>query len=156
MTYAIASNQEQAVTTFQSFSVDDRLALMWHMYNHFGGAISQRNDRDTGGYDALAPLIPEIREMRPGEQLDVMRSLVEGKDTAISRSYGKFGSSEQMAFWYRLAHGIDDQSIIQVPSEYELPADAQAFLTEFKAIEFELKVVLFRNIVSKMGIPTRT
>lgn len=155
MTYTTANEQEQAVQTFQQFGVDDRLALMWYLYDTFGGAISQRDDTDTAGYDASEPLIPEIQQMLPDEQLQVMRDLLHGKETPITLSYSQLGSSDQMAFWYRLAQSMDNQAILQVPADYQLSPEAQAFLNGIKDSEFEKKVVFFRNVISRMGISAR-
>lgn len=151
MTYTDVANQEQTLKVFQGFSVDDRLALLWQIYKTFGGEISQESSTDTAGYEALDSLVPEVQQMQPEEQLQVMRDLISGADTPIDNTYRVMNSSDQMAFWYRLAQGMDDKTIVQAPSDYQLPTEAEGFLRAINGAEFEEKVIFFRNVVSHIG-----
>lgn len=151
MTYTDVANQEQTLEVFQGFSVDDRLALLWQIYKTFGGEISQESSTDTAGYVALDSLIPEVQQMLPEEQLQVMRDLISGANTPIDDTYRAMNSSDQMAFWYRLAQGMDNKTIVQAPPEYQLPAEAQEFLSAINGVGFEEKIIFFRNVVSHIG-----
>lgn len=152
MTYTDVANQEQTLEIFQSFSVDDRLALLWQIYKTFGGEISQANSTDTAGYVALDSLIPEVQQMLPEEQLQVMRDLISGANTPIDDTYRAMNSSDhQIAFWYRLAQGMENKTIVQAPPDYQLPAEAQEFLSAINGVGFEENNLFFRNVVSHIG-----
>lgn len=151
MTYTDVANQEQTLKTFQSFSVDDRLALLWQIYKTFGGEISEESSTDTAGYQALDSLIPEVQQMLPQEQLQMMRDLISGANTPIDDTYRAMNSSNQMAFWYRLVQGMQNETIVQAPSDYQLSSAAQEFLQAINGVGFEEKVIFFRNVVSHTG-----
>ncbi|MBW4616338.1 MAG: hypothetical protein KME21_24290 [Desmonostoc vinosum HA7617-LM4] len=152
MTYSAVGNLEQVVEKFQSFDTDCQLALLWYVYEDFGGAISQKDSTDVAGYEALDSLVPEIQQMTPEEQLQIMRDLLGRANTPINQTYGSMDTANKLAFWYRLAQSMDQKAIAQVPSNYSLSSEAEEFLQHFNQMDFDRKVIFMRNVVSQLGV----
>ncbi|WGV23644.1 orange carotenoid protein N-terminal domain-containing protein [Halotia branconii] len=151
MTFSAVGNLEQVAERFQKFSVDNQLALLWYIYEDFGGAISKKDSTDVAGHDALDSLVPEVQQMTPDEQLQIMRDLLAGANTPINQTYSDMDTPNKLAFWYRLAQGMDQKAVIQVPSDYSLPSEGQEFLKSLNGMDFDRKVIFIRNVVSQLG-----
>lgn len=147
----IKNNQKEAVQAFQGFNVDEQLAILWYLYKDIGGQISpEPNDNSTGAVVA-GSWFNQVKQASKEEQLQIQRDVASRKDTEISRQYGSLDSSTKLFFWYALAQGMDDGSIIQVPSDYQLPQQAQSFLEQLKPLSLEDKITFAKSVVLPMG-----
>jgi hypothetical protein len=147
----IKNNQKEAVQAFQRFNVDEQLALLWYLYKDIGSQISpEPNDNSTGAAIA-GSWFDQVKQASKEEQLQIQRDVASRKDTEISRQYGALDSSTKLFFWYALAQGMDDGSIIQVPSDYSLPEQAQSFLEQLKPLSLEDKITFAKSVVLPMG-----
>ena len=85
------------------------------------------------------------------EQLQVQRDLINKADTEYTRMYGSLGETTKLLFWYLLAQGMDNATIIPLPSDYKLSSQAEEVLNKIKGMEFEQQITVFRDYVAPMG-----
>jgi len=89
--------------------------------------------------------------MSKEEQLQAQRDIAGRADTDISRTYSSLSSSGKLDVWLRLAQGMDKGTIIQVPSDYELPSETQEFAAKVTKLDFEQRIDFMRSAVIEMG-----
>ncbi|MEH1940368.1 MAG: orange carotenoid protein N-terminal domain-containing protein [Nostoc sp.] len=144
------------VQAWQQLNVDQQLALFWFIYKEMGGSITPA----APGASTVSPEIAEglfnqVKELSHEQQLQVQRDLINKADTQISREYGSLGDTTKLLFWYRLSQGMDNGTIIPVPSDYELPSEAKALFGRIQGLGFEQQITLFRDYVSPMGAESK-
>jgi hypothetical protein len=143
-------NIEQAFNAFGNLSVDDKLALLWFVYTKMGSSITPAAPGAAG--DEIAEgLYNQVKELSHEEQLEVQRNLFEGKNTLISREYGSLSDNTKLLFWYRLAQGMDDGTIVPMPENYEMTGATQQLLSQVEAMEFQQQITFLRDTVSAAG-----
>jgi Orange carotenoid protein, N-terminal len=144
------TNLEQAFNAFGNLSVDDKLALLWFIYTKMGSSITPAAPGAAG--DEIAEgLYKQVKELSHQEQLEVQRNLFEGKNTLISREYGSLSDNTKLLFWYRLAQGMDDGTIVPMPENYELSGTTEQLLSQIEAMEFQQQITFLRETVSAAG-----
>ena len=154
MTYTnFASNQTQAIQRFQHFDADTQLALLWFIYDELKGSITPKGGPDNNtGFPIAQGIVNLLQQRSQEEQLQAQRAIVSGQQGSdIASAYGDLNSSNRLAFWYLLAQGMENGSIVNVPSNYRLSSEAQDFFNALKGIEFNDQITFMRNIVSAMG-----
>jgi len=147
----IKNNQKEAVQAFQRFSVDEQLALLWYLYTDIGSQISPEPNDNSTGAPIAGSWFQQVKQASKEEQLQIQRDIAARKDTEYSHQYGALDSSTKLFFWYLLAQGMDEGSIIQVPSDYNLPEQAQSFLEQLKPLSLEDKITFAKSVVLPMG-----
>lgn len=154
MTYTQTSdpNIREHVQSWQNLNVDEQLALFWFIYTEMGKSITPA----APGASTVSPEIAEglfnqVKELSHEQQLQVQRDLINRADTQISREYGSLGDTTKLLFWYRLAQGMENATIIPLPADYRLSSEAEALLNKIKELAFEQQITLFRDYVSPMG-----
>ncbi|MBE9181663.1 Orange carotenoid protein [Oculatella sp. LEGE 06141] len=157
MTYTTSNPSSELVQAFRSLDVDQQLALFWFVYKEMGDSITPA----APGASTVSPEIAEglfnqVKEMSHDEQLQVQRDLVSNKNTMITREYGALSDTTKLLFWYRLAQGMDSNTIIPMPPGYELNEQANNLLEQIKGLEFENQITLFRDVVGPMGVDPTT
>ncbi|MBW4643661.1 MAG: Orange carotenoid protein [Goleter apudmare HA4340-LM2] len=140
------------VQSWQKLDVAQQLALFWFIYTEMGKAITPA----APGASTVSPEIAEglfnqVKELTHEQQLQVQRDLINQADTQISREYGSLGDTTKLLFWYRLAQGMENSTIIPLPSDYRLSSEAEALFNKIKALPFQQQITLFRDYVSPMG-----
>jgi hypothetical protein len=140
------------VQAWQNLDVDQQLALFWFIYKEMGKSITPA----APGASTVSPEIAEglfnqVKELSYEEQLQVQRDLINKADTQISREYGSLGDTTKLLFWYRLSQGMDNGTIIPVPSDYQLPSEAQTVFNRIIGLSFEQQITLFRDYVAPFG-----
>jgi len=149
------SNDEtisKAVKAFQSLDVDEQLALFWFIYTEMGSSITPAAPgASTVSPDIAEGLFNQVKEMSHEEQLQVQRDLITKGDTVISREYGSLSDTTKLLFWYRLAQGMENATIIPMPPDYKLSSQSEELLNKIKEMGFEQQITLFRDYVSPMG-----
>ena len=152
MTFTNDPTISQAVKAFQSLDVDEQLGLFWFIYKETGKSITPAAPgASTASPEIAEGLFNQVKELSHEQQLQVQRDLINKVDTLISREYGSLGDTTKLLFWYRLSQGIDDGTIITVPSDYELPSESQQLFGRIQGLEFEQQITLFRDYVSPLG-----
>lgn len=149
MTFATDENTKQSIEKFQSFDVDTQLGILWFGYKDIKDQLSPANQ--TAAQDTAEAVFDQILVMPKEEQLQAQREIAGGADTDISRTYKALSSSGKLDVWLRLAQGMDDGRIIQVPSDYELPSETKDFVDTIKKLDFEQRINFMRSVVIEMG-----
>jgi len=114
-------NINQALKAIQSLDVDEQLALFWFVYTEMGSSITPAAPgASTVGTDIAEGLFNQVKEMSHEQQLQVQRDLVNKASTEYTRMYGSMSDNTKLLFWYRLAQGMENSTIIPMPPGYKL------------------------------------
>lgn len=147
------SSSANLVSAFQALDVDQQLALFYFIYREMGESITPAAPgASTVSTDIAAGLFNQVKELSREEQLQTQRDLIQRKNTLICREYGALSDTTKLLFWYYLAQGMDDGTVIPMPAEYKLSGEAESLLNQTKALPFEQQITFFRDIVSPMGV----
>ncbi len=149
MTFATDENTKQSLETFKRFDVDTQLAILWFGYLDLKDKLNPGNS--ASAQDSAEAFYDRIKAMPQDGQLQAQRDIASGADTDISHSYTSLSSSGRLDVWLRLAQGMDEGVIIQVPSDYQLPSDTDEFVNQIKQLDFEQRINFMRSLVVEMG-----
>lgn len=149
MTFTTEENTRKAVEQFRGFDADTQLALLWYGYLDIKENLTPVN-QDSAEQTAKA-LFDNIQAKSKEEQLQAQRDIVSGTNSDISSAYTALSSSGKLDVWLRLAQGMEDGSVIQVPDDYELPSNTNDFSNSIKQLDFEQRVNFMRSVVVEMG-----
>jgi Orange carotenoid protein, N-terminal len=153
MTYTTSNTASDLAARFQALDVEQQLALFYYIYKEMGHTITPAAPgASTVSPEIATGLFDQVQEMSQDEQLQVQKDLISGQDSLISREYGSLGDTTKLLFWYYLAQGMDNGSIISMPTDYKLSSDAESLFGQIQSLEFNQQITLFRNIVSPMGV----
>ena len=150
MTFTTTNAYDQGKADIQSLSVDDQLGLLWFVYTEMGKSITPAAPGASGS-DIAQGLFDRVKGLPHEEQLQVMRDIASKANTEISRIYGSLSPEPKLAFWYFLAVGMDEGTIIPVPSDYQLPEAGQALLGKIQGMDFQQQIDFLRGTVLEMG-----
>lgn len=150
MTYLVTDQVKQPLSTFRSFEADAQLALLWFLYLDIKEHLTPAPPHSVE--EVGSAIFDQIKALSPEEQLQAQRDIANGADTTISRGYQVLSSPAKLDVWLLLAQGIENGTIIAVPSDYTLPQSAQMWLENVrKELDFEQYINLIRNAVDGMG-----
>lgn len=85
------------------------------------------------------------------QQLQAQRDIINGAANDISQTYNSLSPNAKLDVWFLLAQGMEDGSIIQVPSDYQLPGETDEFAELIKNLEFEQRINFMLSAVEAMG-----
>ncbi|MBE9038590.1 orange carotenoid protein N-terminal domain-containing protein [aff. Roholtiella sp. LEGE 12411] len=140
------------VQAWQRLDVDQQLALFWFIYKEMGSSITPAAPgASTASSEIAEGLFNQVKELSHEEQLQLQRDLINKADTQLSRQYGSLGDTTKLLFWYRLSQGMDNGTIIPVPSDYKLPSEVETLFNKIQVMPFEQQITLFRDYVAPMG-----
>ncbi|HEY9906140.1 MAG TPA: orange carotenoid protein N-terminal domain-containing protein [Thermosynechococcaceae cyanobacterium] len=149
MTFTSDRATEQALEKFSQFDGDTKLALLWYGYLDIKDKL---NPGPGASVTVPATALYDIITTHPAEQqLQVQRDIINGADTEASHSYKALASSAKLELWLLLAQGMENGSIIGVPSDYKLPAETDEFVAMIKGLEFEQRINFTRSAVQAAG-----
>lgn len=134
----------QYAEDFRNLSIDNQLALLWHLYVKMGGSVRPGDPEGTAP-DTSEGLFNKVQRMSREEQLQIMRDLLSPSNTEIRREYDSLSNNTKLAFWYRLAKGMENSTIVPVPSDFQLSAQAKELLSKLELVGFELQYVFLRD-----------
>lgn len=140
----------QAGEIFNRLSTDDKLAFLWFVYTHMGEQVTPAAP-DAASPDIAQGLFNQVKGKSQEEQLQIQREIVNKADTQISREYGSLSANTKLAFWYLLARGMEEGTIIPMPDQYELPSEGRDLLAATETMEFEQQITFLRDAVVGMG-----
>ncbi|MBE9004476.1 Orange carotenoid protein [Fortiea sp. LEGE XX443] len=150
MTYATDESTRQAVEQFHQFDVDTQLALLWFGYLDIkeellpSGNVAAEIDTANAVYNQIQALPRE-------QQLQAQRDIISCENTDISRAYTSLHSSGKLEFWLRLAQGMENEQIIPMPSDYELPTETNDFVERIEQLDLEQRIDFMRSVALEMG-----
>jgi hypothetical protein len=152
MTSATPTVQPEVVEHFKALSTDQKLALLWCIYQEVGKSITPAAPGATKASPEIAEgLFQQVLLMSHDEQLQVQRDIIEGRDVLVSREYNALSDTTKLLFWYLLAQGMDRTDIIPMPDEYKLESPAEQCMRQLQALEFSQQITVLREFVSPMG-----
>jgi hypothetical protein len=154
MTFTQSNDQNlsQFVSSIQKLDVDEQLALFYFIYKKMGDSITPAAPgASTASADIAEGLFNQIKEKSHEEQLQFQRDLINKADNEYTRMYGSMSDTTKLLFWYRLAQGMDENTISPMPPNYELSEQSKELLTQIEGVDFEQQITLFRDYVSPMG-----
>lgn len=132
-------------------STDDQLALLWYIYTDLGKAITAAAP-GAARLHLAAGLLNQVQQMSQAEQLQFMRDLVNQVSNPATRAYGVLTANTKLAFWYQLAEWMTQGSVIPMPDDYRLSAEAEKSLVDLKLLDRGQQITILRNVVVGMGV----
>jgi Orange carotenoid protein, N-terminal len=150
MTVTNISAYDQGKEALQGLRTDDQLALLWFVYTKMGTSITPAAPGASGS-DIAEGLFNQVKELPHQEQLQVMRDIAEKANTQFSRQYGSLSPETKLAFWYFLAQGMDNGTIIPMPPDYEFPQAGKDLLAKIEGMDFQQQIDFLRGSVLPMG-----
>lgn len=140
---------EQALQIFRRYDIDTKLGLLWFGYLDIK---DQLNPGPTVDVEVTAKaIVDQIQMLSPQEQLQAQRDLISDGSTDISREYSALSPSARIEVWLLLGQGMENGTIIQVPSDYQLPVETDEFTAMISKLEFEQRVNFMRSAVQVAG-----
>lgn len=150
MTSTTISSYDQGKEAFKGLSVDDQLGLLWFVYTKIGSSVTPAAP-GAAGSEIAQGLFNQVKELSHEKQLQVQRDIASNADTLISREYGSLSPETKLAFWYFLAQGMENGTIIPVPPDYELPQEGKDLLGRIESMDFQQQIDFLRGAVLPMG-----
>ncbi len=144
------SAYDQGKADIKKLSVDDQLGLLWFVYTEMGKSITPAAPGASGSEIAQG-LFEQVKPLPHPEQLQVMRDIASKANTELSRMYGSMSPETKLAFWYFLAVGMDEGTIIPVPPDYQLPEAGKALLGKIEGMDFQQQIDFLRGTILEMG-----
>lgn len=141
MTYTADKATIPALETFQRYDVDTQLALLWFGYLDLKEQLKPAPPQSV---EVIATAVfDQIQDLSKEEQLQAQRDILNG----ANQSYNSLSPNAKLDVWLLLAQGMDNGSIIQVPSDYQLPSETDEFVALVKKLEFEQRVNFMLSVV---------
>ena len=131
---------------FQSLGGDDKLAVLWYLYDGLGETTIGNPD-DNKESDNSSDLFNQLKEKSNDDQLQFMRDVLAGESNDSTKAYSNLSNTTKVALWYRLGKGMAAGSVTQVPGDYSLPGEAKEVVDSLNAIDFEQKYNFMRNVL---------
>ncbi|WP_373530010.1 orange carotenoid protein N-terminal domain-containing protein [Nostoc sp.] len=145
MTYTVDEKTKPALESFQRFDVDTQLALLWYGYLDIKDQLTPAPPNSVES--PAKAVFDQFLDLSPEEQLQAQRDVING----ASQAYNALSPNAKLDVWLLLAQGMENGSIIQVPSEYQLPGETDEFVALIKKLEFEQRVNFMLSAVQAMG-----
>lgn len=149
MTFATNDTTRQSLEDFRRFDVDTQLGLLWYGYLDIKNQLSPNTQPSV--QNTAEALFHQIQALPQQEQLQAQRDIASCADTEISRAYSALSSSGKLDVWLLLAQGMEQGTVIQVPDDYELPAETKSFKEKITSLDFEDRINFMRSTVIEMG-----
>lgn len=151
MTFAnLNQNVDASDAKFDQLSIDDQLALLWYAYTRIGESITPAAPA-AASPEIASGLFQQVLDLNPQDQLEAMRDIANRKDNRISREYGSLSANTKLAFWYRLAQGMENGTIIGMPDDYQMSQQANKLLGAVETMDFEQQITFLRDAAMDMG-----
>lgn len=144
------SSYDQGKEALKGLSVDDQLGLLWVVYTKMGKSVTPAAP-GASGIEIAQGLFNQVKALPHQEQLQVQRDIASKANTQISREYGSLSPETKLAFWYFLAQGMENATIIPMPSDYELPQAGKDLLGRIEGMDFQQQIDFLRGAVLEMG-----
>lgn len=145
-----AGSYDQGKQALKGLNVDDQLGLLWVVYTKLGKSVTPAAPGASGSEIAQG-LFNQVKELPHQEQLQVQRDIASRANTQISREYGSLSPETKLAFWFFLAQGMENGTIIPMPPDYELPQAGKDLLARIEGLNFQQQIDFLRGAVLEMG-----
>ncbi|HEY9877112.1 MAG TPA: orange carotenoid protein N-terminal domain-containing protein [Leptolyngbyaceae cyanobacterium] len=134
---------------YEKLSTDDKLALLYYIYEKMGGSITPAAPI-AADPELANPVIESIYQQSPEEQLNTMRQIVNREDTPLSRAYGGLIVNAQLLIWYVWAEEMGNR-VVDIPNDYTPAQGVQQLLDKIQGLEFQEQISLMREMATHMG-----
>lgn len=139
---------EEKISQFQSFSGDDLLAVLWFLYQDLiKDKVTPEAERKDENLEQSNSLIESIKSMSKEDQLQVQKDILAGSDREEFSTYQAYSSNQKLFFWYQLATEMEQGSVVEYPSDYQLSNQGQELLKSLKIIGFDQQLTFIRDAV---------
>ncbi|ALF54609.1 orange carotenoid protein [Nostoc piscinale CENA21] len=146
---ALSNETQSVVEAFNKLNTDAKLAWFYLVYENMGDSITPA--APAAAEPELAPLLlNDYLQISGEEQLNVMRDIVNRKDTEYSRAYGALKENNQLLVWYVWAVAMGD-TVVDFPDNYEPGNAINDLLSQIQKLDFEAQMSVFRTIAGEMG-----
>ncbi|MDZ7950338.1 MAG: orange carotenoid protein N-terminal domain-containing protein [Nostoc sp. DedQUE12b] len=146
---AQSNETQQFVDRFNALDTDAKLAWFYFVYKKMGDSITPA--APAAAEPELAPLLlGDYFKLSDEQQLDIMRDIVNRKDTEYSRAYGAIKENNQLLVWYAWAVAMGD-TVVGIPSSYQPSQAVNDLLSEIEGLDFEEQMSVFRTIAGEVG-----
>lgn len=139
---------EDYINQLKSLSSDDRLAVLWFLYKDLikDKVIPEpeREDENLGQADSL---LDKIKGMSKDEQLQIQKDILEGGDREEFNTYKSYTSNQKLFFWYQLAAAMEQGSVVEFPSDYQLSSEGKGLVNSLETIGFNQQLAFIRDAV---------
>ena len=144
------SNESQnLVDGFNNLDTDAKLAWFYLVYKKMGDSITPAVP--SAAEPELAPLLlGDYFELSDEQQLDIMRDIVNRKDTEYSRAYGAIKENNQLLVWYAWAVAMGDK-VVDLPASYEPTKAITDLVSQIEGLDFDEQISVFRTIAGEVG-----
>lgn len=149
MTYTIDDTTKSALNTFQHFDVDTQLALLWFGYLDIKDQLKPAPPQSVEVPGKA--VFDHIQSLSSQEQLQAQRDLLKGGASGLNNSYNALSRNAKLEVWLLLAQGMENGTIIQVPSDYQLPAETNQFTEQIKQLDLEQRINFMLSTVDRSG-----
>lgn len=146
---ALSKETQNAVEAFNALDTDAKLAWLYFVYEKLGDSITPA--APAAAEPELAPLLlGDYLKLSDEEQLDIMRDIVNRKDTEYSRAYGALKENNQLLVWYAWAVAMGD-TVVDIPENYKPTEAINNLLSQIEGLEFEQQISVLRAIAAELG-----
>ncbi|MFN6566225.1 orange carotenoid protein N-terminal domain-containing protein [Dendronalium sp. ChiSLP03b] len=146
---ALNNETQKAVDAFNALDTDAKLAWLYFVYEKMGDSITPA--APTAAEPELAPLLlGDYLKLSDEQQLEIMRDIVNRKDTEYSRAYGAIKENNQLLVWYAWAVAMGD-TIVDIPDNYKPTKAISDLLSQIEGLEFEEQISVLRTIAGELG-----
>ena len=136
------------IDEFEKLSTDDKLAALYFIYEKMGTSITPA--APNAADPELAPmLIGEYLELSDDKQLEIMRDIVNRKDTDYSRAYGALSENNQLLVWYIWADKMGSE-VVDIPQN-AANETINKLVGRVEEISFEDQISILRELATNMG-----
>ncbi|WP_138505044.1 orange carotenoid protein N-terminal domain-containing protein [Nostoc sp. PA-18-2419] len=149
MTYTVDESTRPALESFRRFDVDTQLGILWFGYLDIKEKLTPAPPQSVES--PAKAVFDQIKSLSHQEQLQAQRDLIKGSASDIGKAYNALSPNARLDVWLLLAQGIEDGSIIPVPSDYQLPSETDEFTALIKGLEFEQRVNFMLGLVQVLG-----
>lgn len=145
----LPAKTQKAVDAFEALDTDAKLALLYYVYEKMGDSVTPAAP-SAADPELVPTLIGDYLELSDDEQLQIMREIVEGKDSECSRAYGGQTENNQLLVWYAWAQEMGN-NVVDMPSDYQASSAVKDALKQIENLEFQEQISMLRAIAGNMG-----
>ena len=139
---------ENYIERLKSISSDDQLAVLWFLYKDIAKSkITPEAEREGENLGQANSLVEAIKGMSQDEQLQIQKDILAGSDREEFNTYKSYSSNQRLFFWYQLAAEMEQGSVVEFPSDYQLSSEGNELLKSLEADSFDQQLVFMRNAV---------
>ena len=139
---------EDYINQLKSLSSDDQLAVLWFLYKDIAkDKITPEAEREGENLGKANSLVDSIKGMSQDEQLQVQKDILAGSDREEFNTYKSYSSNQRLFFWYQLAAEMEQGSVVEFPSDYQLSSEGKELLNSLETVGFDQQLAFMRNAV---------